>query len=121
MSVVPKSVLPLVAIGLKSLAGGTLVVAFAVVSDVLKPKAFAGLFAAAPSVALTSLVITALTSGPSKAAISSRGMIAGAVGMIAYCVAASFLVKRFGAIAGSVMAWAAWIVAAFTSFWFFIR
>jgi hypothetical protein len=48
-------------------------------------------------------------------------MIAGAVGMIAYCVAASFLVKRFGAIAGSVMAWAAWIVAAFTSFWFFIR
>jgi hypothetical protein len=113
--------MPVIAIGLKALAGGALVVAFAVLSDVLKPKAFAGLFAAAPSVALASLVITVLTAGPPKAAISSRGMIAGAVGMIAYCIAASFLVKRFGAVAGSVMAWAAWIAAAFAAFWLFIR
>jgi hypothetical protein len=48
-------------------------------------------------------------------------MIAGAVGMIAYCVAASFLVKRFGAVVGSVMAWTAWIAAAFAAFWLFIR
>jgi len=110
-----------VAIGLKALAGGTLVVVFSVLSDALKPKIFAGIFAAAPSIALTSLVITVLTTGPSKAAISSRGMIAGAVGMIAYCVAASFLVERFGAIPGSVLAWGAWTVAALTAFWLFIR
>jgi uncharacterized membrane protein (GlpM family) len=113
--------MPLVAIGLKALVGGTLVVAFAVVSDLVKPKMFAGLFAAAPSVALAGLVITVLTSGPSKAAVSATGMIAGAVGMVAYCVAASFLVKRYGAIPGSIMAWAAWIIASLAAFWFFIR
>jgi hypothetical protein len=113
--------MPLISVALKALAGGTLVVAFAALGDVLKPKVFAGLFAAAPSVALTSLVITVLTTEPSKAAISSRGMIAGAVGMIAYCVAASFLVKRFGAIPGSVVAWAVWLAASFATFWLFIR
>jgi hypothetical protein len=113
--------MPIVAVALKALAGGTLVAAFSLLGDVLKPKAFAGLFAAAPSVALASLVVTVLAAGPSRAALSSRGMIAGAVGMIAYCVAASFLVKRFGAIPGSVMAWAAWMTASAAAFWLFIR
>ena len=42
----------LIAVGLKTLIGGTLVVGFSALGDGLKPKAFAGLFAAAPSVAL---------------------------------------------------------------------
>jgi hypothetical protein len=111
----------LIAVGLKGLLGGTLVVAFSALGDTLKPKAFAGLFAAAPSVALASLVVTALTSGPSKAAVSSRGMIAGAVGMVAYCIAATALVKRFGAVAGSVVAYVFWIVPAALVYWFVIR
>lgn len=41
--------------GLKAVAGGGLVVAFSLVSDRLKPKALAGLFSGAPSVALASL------------------------------------------------------------------
>jgi hypothetical protein len=111
----------LVAVALKVLAGGTLVAGFSALGDALKPKAFAGLFAAAPSVALASLVVTVLTSGPSKAALGSRGMIAGAVGMVAYCTAASVLVKRFGAGAGSVVAWVFWIVPALLVFWLFLR
>ena len=111
----------LVAVALKVLAGGTLVAGFSALGDALKPKAFAGLFAAAPSVALASLVVTLLTTGPSKAAISSRGMVAGAVGMVAYCTAASVLVNRFGAGVGSVVAWVFWIVAAVLVFWFFLR
>ena len=35
-------------------AGGVLVVAFAMLADMLKPKMFAGLFGAAPSVATAS-------------------------------------------------------------------
>ena len=70
---------------------------------------------------MASLVITIVTTGPSRAAISSSGMIAGAVGTIAYCVTATFLVRRFGAIPGSVMAWGAWIVASLAAFWFLIR
>jgi hypothetical protein len=111
----------LIAVALKAIVGGTFVVAFSALGDLLKPKVFAGLFAAAPSVALTSLVITVLTTGPSKAAISSRGMIAGATGMIAYCIAASYLVKRFGATAGSVLAWAAWIVPSVVVYGLFLR
>jgi hypothetical protein len=110
-----------VAVALKVLAGGVLVAAFSALGDVLKPKAFAGLFAAAPSVALASLAVTLLTAGPAKAAISSRGMVAGAVGMVAYCAAASILVKRFGAVAGSVVAWVFWVIAALLVFWFLLR
>jgi len=97
----------LIAIALKALAGGSLVVGFSGLGDVLKPKAFAGIYGAAPSVALASLVITVLTTGPSKAATSAHGMIAGAAGMIACCVAATMLVKRFGALGGSILAWVA--------------
>ena len=111
----------LIAVTLKALAGGSLVVVFSGLGDLVKPKSFAGLFGAAPSVALTSLVVTVLTSGPSKAAVSSRGMIAGAVGMIAYCIAATVLVKRFGALTGSVTAWVAWVAPSLLIFWLFIR
>jgi uncharacterized membrane protein (GlpM family) len=113
--------MPVVIVALKAVAGGTLVVCFATLSDMLKPKAFAGLFGAAPSVALASLLITLLTSGPSKTAMSSRGMIAGAVGMIVYCIAATALVKRFGAGVGSVMGWVAWLLTSLVVFWAFIR
>ncbi len=40
------------------LAGGTLVVAFAMISDAVKPKMFSGLFSGAPSVATASLLVT---------------------------------------------------------------
>jgi len=111
----------LIAVALKALAGGTLVVAFSGLGDVLKPKAFAGLFGAAPSVALASLAVTVLTSGPVKAAVSARGMIAGAVGMVAYCIAATILVRRFGALGGSVLAWVAWVVPSVLVYWIFIK
>jgi uncharacterized membrane protein (GlpM family) len=111
----------LLAVALKAIAGGTFVVVFSAFSDVLKPKVFAGVFSAAPSVALASLAITVLTTGASKAAVSSRGMVAGATGMIAYCIAASYFVKRFGATAGSIMAWAAWIVPSVIVYGLFLR
>jgi hypothetical protein len=43
------------AILVKSLAGGSLVVAFAVLSETLSPKRFAGSFPAAPSVGIAGL------------------------------------------------------------------
>lgn len=111
----------LIAVALKALFGGTLVVAFSGLGDVLKPRAFAGLFGAAPSVAVASLFVTVMASGAARAVVSSRGMVAGAAGMVAYCVAASALVKRFGALAGSVLAYLAWIVTAVAAWWLFIR
>ena len=50
--------------------------AFAVFGTVLKPKSFAGLFGAAPSVALATLALTVATDGKSYAAIEARSMLA---------------------------------------------
>ena len=64
--------------GLRFLAGGIAVSAFAALGDTLRPKSFAGLFGAAPSIALATLLITlsqkALRSWPSE----GRSMIVGA-------------------------------------------
>jgi hypothetical protein len=61
------------------LLGGLIVSAFAVIGDVLRPKGFAGLFGAAPSVALATLTLTLLTEGKQYAALEARSMIAGAL------------------------------------------
>ena len=51
---------------------GLIVSFFAVLGDALKPKSFAGLFGAAPSVALATLGLTILTDGKSYAAPEAR-------------------------------------------------
>jgi Protein of unknown function (DUF3147) len=43
--------------------GGLVVSAFAIIGDLLKPKSFAGLFGAAPSVALATLSLTVAKEG----------------------------------------------------------
>lgn len=47
------------------LIGGAVVSVFSVLSDLFKPKTFAGLFGAAPSVALASLGLNVLHEGAS--------------------------------------------------------
>lgn len=101
----------------KAAAGGALVVLFALLSDMLKPKTFAGLFSAAPSIAMASLLVTALATGHLAAAAAAMGMLAGAMGMVAYCVAASYTVERFGAVAGSALAGVAWLAGAGIAYW----
>ena len=64
---------------LRFFIGGAIVSAFAIIGDILKPKSFAGLFGAAPSVALATLAMTAVSDGPFYAAIEGRSMMAGAV------------------------------------------
>lgn len=102
-------------------AGGLLVVAFAIVSDMLKPKMFAGLFSAAPSVATASLLITGLASGPARDHRYALGMIVGAVGLVFFSAAAAMLVRRLGAIPGSALAWVAWAIPSFGLWWVFLR
>jgi len=93
------------------------VVAFAILSDALKPKAFAGLFSAAPSVALASLGLSTAMTGSTKASQAALTMVAGALGLIAFCAVAAMLEKRVGAIAGSALAWLSWVAVAGLAFW----
>lgn len=108
-------------LAIRVLAGGALVAGFAILGDTLKPKMFAGLFAAAPSVATASLLVTGLAMGPAKDAMYARGMIAGAVGLVFYSLAAAFLCKHLKAVVGSVLAWAAWLVPAAAVYWILLR
>jgi uncharacterized membrane protein (GlpM family) len=96
----------------KSLAGGTLVVAFAVLSETLTPKRFAGLFSAAPAVAIAGLGITLLTKGVADARDSSRTMIIGAFAMALYAAVLPSLIRRMGSARGSGLAVVVWLAAA---------
>lgn len=97
---------------LKALAGGALVVAFSLVSEMVHPKSFAGIFSAAPSIALASLAIIVVTKGAHEATLQAGGMVIGAVAMVFCCLVGIDAIKRLRALRGSAAAVAAWLVVA---------
>jgi hypothetical protein len=74
--------------------GGLAVSTFAALGEVFTPKRFAGLFGAAPSVALATLALTVASNGRAYAALESRSMIAGAVAFMTYAVCVSRVMIR---------------------------
>jgi hypothetical protein len=75
--------------------GGLVVSVFSLISDLLRPKTFAGLFGAAPSVALATLGLTILKEGKQYAAVEARSMILGAIALLVYAAAVSYVLLRF--------------------------
>ncbi len=69
---------------IRVLVGGIIVSVFAMIGDILKPKSFAGLFGAAPSVALATIALTVRKEGPTFASIEARSMILGAIAFFVY-------------------------------------
>ena len=74
--------------------GGTVVSCFAVLGDLLKPKSFAGLLGAAPSVALSTLSLTVLKDGKAYAQTEARSMSVGAIAFFIYSLCVSRLLVR---------------------------
>jgi uncharacterized membrane protein (GlpM family) len=74
--------------------GGLVVSLFATLGDILKPKSFAGLFGASPSVAFATLALTVISHNRSVASIESRSMIVGAVALLLYANACVFLMGK---------------------------
>ena len=105
---------------IRFVAGGAMVSAFAIIGDVLKPKSFAGLFGAAPSVALATLALTIVSDGPSYAAIEARSMIAGAAAFFVYASLVSRVLMRykFRAIAVTLCALPVWFAVAGVVYYF---
>ena len=99
---------------IRFLAGGLVVSLFAVAGDVLRPKSFAGLFGAAPSVALATLTLAFWKHGSGYVATESRSMIIGAIAFAVY----SFLVcqilirVRSSALTATAVATIAWLIIA---------
>lgn len=75
--------------------GGVVVSVFAILGDVLKPKSFAGLFGAAPSVALATLGLTVANEGKLYAATEARSMTAGALAFLVYASFVSWALMRY--------------------------
>jgi uncharacterized protein DUF3147 len=73
---------------LRFLIGGLIVSAFSLLGDLFEPKSFAGIFGAAPSVALATLALTISHDGRNYAATELRSTIIGgfAFFIYAYCV-----------------------------------
>jgi hypothetical protein len=103
---------PILILAIKALVGGTVVLAFAAIGELLRPRGLAGMFAAAPSVALAGLAVTVVTTGPVQAAGLATAMVAGAVALMTYCLVGIESVKRFGALKGSIAATVAWFAVA---------
>ena len=80
-----------------------MVSAFAVLSDILKRKSFAGLFGAAPSIALATLALTLDKQGPSFGAAEARSMIGGSIAFCVYAWWVGLLMTR-GAISAKLAA-----------------
>ena len=101
--------------------GGLVVSAFSLLSDLLKPKTFAGLFGAAPSIALASLGLTIVREGKHTAVIEARSMIIGALALLIYAWGLSYLILRFKrrALPVSLSLLFVWLAAA-TGLWYWI-
>jgi uncharacterized membrane protein (GlpM family) len=76
------------------LIGGALVSVFALVGDVMRPKRFAGIFGAAPSIALATLALTVARDGRAFAAIEARSMVLTSGGFILYVYAVQRMLAR---------------------------
>lgn len=99
-------------IALRFLIGGLVVSAFAFLGDILKPKSFAGLLGAAPSVALASLCFSIGNDGITYASVAARSMIVGALAFLAYAALLTWFLRRFQvrtalATAGFLVVWLA--------------
>jgi hypothetical protein len=96
--------------------GGVVVSLFSTAGDILRPKGFAGLFSAAPSVALATLTLTALEDGTAVAALEARSMLLGAVALIIYASGCVYLMAKQHVKAGlaSLAMLPVWALAAFS-------
>jgi hypothetical protein len=79
---------------LRFLLGGAFVSLFSVIGESIKPKSFAGLFGAAPSISLAGLILVYIYKGEQVALIETRSMIYGSLALAAYCLSCSTIVQR---------------------------
>jgi hypothetical protein len=105
------------------LMGGMIVSLFASLGGVLKPKSLAGLFGAAPSVALATPGLTVLADGKAYAALDARSMVVRAPSFFAYSALCTWLMlrKKLDAAPATIGSLIAWLAAALGTWAVFLR
>ncbi len=103
--------------------GGLVVSSFAILGDLFKPKSFAGLFGAAPSIALATIVLTVAKEGRNYAAIEARSMLLGAFAFLLYAwiVCRLLLPGKWSALRVTLSALPVWCASAFGLWFVFLR
>src|SRR4051794_34615572 len=101
-------------LALRFVIGGIVVSAFAAIGEVFQPKSFAGLFGAAPSVAIVTLALTYHSQGASTVATMAHWMLIGTIAMLAYCTTCIWVCRhdRIPVAAGAFAAWLVWAAVA---------
>jgi hypothetical protein len=96
---------------IRFIAGGLIVSLFALAGDILRPKSFAGLFSAAPSVALVTLALAFSRQVGGYVATEGRSMILGAIALAVYSMLVCQLLirARCSALTATLAATAAWL------------
>jgi hypothetical protein len=114
---------PMKEILIRFLIGGVVVCIFSVLGDFFKPKSFAGIFGAAPSVALATITLTVVKEGRAYAAVEAHSMIVGAVAFFVYArlVSRLLLEGKWSALLVTVSALSIWCVCAFGLWLVFLR
>jgi len=107
---------------IRFLIGGVVVSAFSVLGDLFEPKSFAGIFSAAPSVALATIFLTVMKNGRAYVAVEAHSMILGALAFIIYAslVARRLLHGKWSVLLVTASALCLWCVCAF-GFWLVLR
>lgn len=102
---------------IRFLVGGAVVSFFAILGDTLRPKSFAGLFSAAPSVALATLTLTIHEKGTTYVSEEAKTMLLGAGAFLVYAALTSFVLRRYkpGALLVSAALMPVWFVISFGS------
>lgn len=108
---------------IRFLIGGIAVSLFALLGDIFKPKSFAGLFGAAPSVALATLGLTVISDGKAYASTEAHSMTAGAIAFFAYASVVSWILmhRKVKALTVSVSALPLWAAVAFGLWYAWLR
>ena len=101
------------------LLGGLVVSLFSKAGDLFKPKSFAGLFGAAPSVALATMILTVAKHGHEYAAVEARSMIIGSVAFLLYavCVSTTMVHRPMKAMKATLLLLPVWFGVALGGWW----
>jgi len=108
---------------IRFLLGGAIVSAFALLGEVVKPKSFAGLFGAAPSVALATVGLAIIQHGRNYASHEARSMILGAVafGLYACLVSRLLLHHKLPVLPVTATSLVVWLASALSLWYCLVR
>jgi hypothetical protein len=105
------------------LLGGAIVSAFALLGEIFKPKSFAGLFGAAPSVAIASLALAFRKHDHAYVITEATTMAIGAIALATYALFTMHILRKaeLKPWIGAALLWGEWLAVALAGLAFFVK